>query len=122
MMPGTGKSSTIKAVANELNRHIINFASIQTSIQLYDLFNSEYIHYISNGINEKVKIPIENRLYVLEEIDTLGKIVLERSECTTQELVPGQMCLGDILNILDGNNEYPGRVTSNFPGSFHITE
>lgn len=119
--PGTGKTSTIKAISNKLKRHIINisFDNIKTSKQLYNLFNNEYITFLNNGNDEKVKIPFNKRLYVLEEIDTLGNIVLDRKNNTNdEEVLPGQINLGDILNILDGNNEYPERViivTSNYP-------
>ena len=120
--PGTGKTSTIKAVANSLKRHIINvdFSNIHNSKQLYNLFDNEYIDYITDlGQHEKLKIPFSKRLYVLEEIDTLGDIVLDRAfQNSSVEVLSGQITLGDILTILDGNNEYPDRViiiTSNFP-------
>jgi AAA+ superfamily predicted ATPase len=120
--PGTGKSSSIKAIANELKRHIVNvnLAHIQTSKQLYNLFNNEYIEFYDENRNrESIKIPLDNRLYVLEEIDTLGDMVLDRQyQRSTPVARTGEICLGDILNILDGSNEYPGRVlimTSNYP-------
>jgi AAA+ superfamily predicted ATPase len=111
--PGTGKSSILKACANHLDRHIINvdFNLIKTSKQLNNLFDSEYIYHQpgDKGDLKKIRIPMEKRLYVIEEIDTLGDIVMERSTSQT-EPVKGQLNLGDILNILDGNNEYPGRI------------
>lgn len=113
--PGTGKSSAIKAIANELDRHVIsiNFRDIKTTTQFYNLFNNEYIHYTNDVEQESyVRIPLNKRLYVLEEIDTLGDIVLDREfhQGDTKPLVPGKLSLGDILNVFDGNNEYPGRV------------
>jgi K+-transporting ATPase c subunit len=111
--PGTGKSSVIKAIANELDRHVIsiNFRDIQTTNQFYNLFSNEYIHYTDDEKSSYVRIPLNKRLYVLEEIDTLGDIVLDREfQATKQKVVPGKLTLGDILNVFDGNNEYPGRV------------
>lgn len=120
--PGQGKTSSIKAVANKLKKHvfIINCAKIFTSKQFNNLFyNENIIIYDEESRQEtNIKIPIENRIYVLEEIDILGNIVLDREYKELEELIEGQLTLDDFLNTLDGNNESPGRViiiTSNYP-------
>lgn len=61
--PGTGKTSAIKAIAHYTKRHIIRIPMkhIQTVEQLQAIF-------LVNRIND-VKIPMNKRLYVFEEID-----------------------------------------------------
>jgi chromosomal replication initiation ATPase DnaA len=78
--PGTGKTSTIKAVANECRRHIVNvqLSEIKTKQQLQHLFFNDELH-VYNGVNtEKYNIPISERLYVIEDIDAMGDTVLKR--------------------------------------------
>lgn len=124
---GSGKSSAIRAIANETGRHIINlsFAGITTASQLKRLFQSEELHiYDSDDATEarRVTIPIHQRLYVIEEIDALGSIVLERrqerQEAAKADALPDELTLADLLQVLDGNMETPGRmlvITSNYP-------
>lgn len=73
--PGCGKTSTIKAIANYTKRHIVSISlkKIKSQKELFEIFYDEYI-------NER-KIPINKRLYVLEDIDcnTLEDVVGERS-------------------------------------------
>jgi len=73
--PGCGKTSTIKAIANYTKRHIVSISlkKIKCQKELFEIFYDEYI-------NER-KIPINKRLYVLEDIDcnTLEDVVGERS-------------------------------------------
>jgi DNA polymerase III delta prime subunit len=83
--PGCGKTSTIKAVAKVLNRHIINinFSRIKTSTQLKKLFYDERLHIIEKDSEVNIKntiihIPIDKRLYVIEDIDAMGKLVHKR--------------------------------------------
>ena len=138
--PGTGKTSTVKAIANEARRHIINvqLSEIKTKQQLQHLFFNDEIH-VFNGIStEKYTIPVNERLYVIEDIDAMGDTVLRREwkkPATSQE--PEQKS-GDIftdrmnekkdeketidlsflLNLLDGTLESNGRIliiTTNFP-------
>ncbi len=124
-IPGSGKSSTIKAIANYTKRHIVNvnIKKLKTVTQLKNLFLNENIETFDPHSNKKemIKLPVENRLYILEEIDLLGNIVLDRKnkkekkQKTENEL---QISLADILTILDGTVETPGRIivfTSNYP-------
>jgi hypothetical protein len=118
--PGSGKTSCIKATANTTNRHlfIVNCSVIKTSKQFINLFTKEEVAINRNGNTSIVKIPIENRIYVLEEIDILGDILKDRRGREECDQIPGSLSLDDFLNVLDGNIESPGRIifiTSNYP-------
>jgi len=73
--PGCGKTSTIKAMANYTQRHIVSIPlnKIRTVKELLNLFYNV-------KMNHK-DIPLHRRLYVLEDIDAadLQEIVGERS-------------------------------------------
>jgi DNA polymerase III delta prime subunit len=132
--PGVGKTSTIKAIANEGKRHIINvqLSEIKTKAQLQHLFFNDEIH-VYNGVQtEKYTIPVSERLYVIEDIDAMGDTVLRR-EWKKPQTEPKKkeddffdrkeedkdvIDLAFILNLLDGTLEANGRilaVTTNFP-------
>jgi hypothetical protein len=125
---GSGKSSCIKSIANATKRHIvnINFANIRTGTQLRHLFQSRDLHVFEDNERSqavKLDVPIEQRVYVLEEIDAIGsKIVEDRvgagSWPVQNERHGDELSLADILQVFDGTMETPGRiivVTSNFP-------
>lgn len=135
--PGTGKTSTVKAIANEGRRHIINvqLSEIKTKAQLQHLFFNDEIH-VYNGVNtEKYTIPVSERLYVIEDIDAMGDTVLRRewkrphpiaSQKTEEdawisrekETEKEELDLSFLLNLLDGTLEANGRIlilTTNFP-------
>ena len=135
--PGTGKTSTVKAIANEGRRHIINvqLSEIKTKAQLQHLFFNEEIH-VYNGTNtEKYTIPISERLYVIEDIDAMGDTVLRREWKKPQPVTKPKsdedawlarekesekeaLDLSFLLNLLDGTLEANGRIlviTTNFP-------
>lgn len=135
--PGTGKTSSIKAIANTARRHIINIqlSEIKSKAQLRHLFFNEEIH-IHNGTNtEKFVIPVHERLYVIEDIDAMGDALLRREwkkpVSTVEEKPKGDpwldanvddntepIDLSFLLNLLDGTLESAGRIiaiSSNFP-------
>jgi DNA replication protein DnaC len=129
--PGGGKTSTIKCVANEMQRHIINVKLHKhiTRIQMENLFFNDTINVLQNGKSEQFIIPIYNRIYVFEDIDCQeNDIVLERKD-TIPEFIEKEKPIEDVtqneklslsclLNILDGILETPGRIiimTTNFP-------
>ena len=64
--PGCGKTSTIKAIANMTQRHIISvpLKNVKSTSDLY--------HALYEGKINKATIPMEKRLYVLEDIDCAG--------------------------------------------------
>ena len=117
---GAGKTSSIKCLANETNRHIIN-VNLNNDIsktQFENLFFSEVIHVLntSSGQTEKYSIPLDQRIYVLEDIDCQGDLVTERAKRDVSS-IPEKLDLSFLLNILDGVLEIPGRIvimTSNY--------
>jgi hypothetical protein len=123
-VPGAGKTSIIRAIANYTKRHIINvnFSNISTATQLKNLFYSDKITVYTDQTCTNMQtyfIPVEQRLYVLEEIDAVGDIVKQRT-ATNQSgvVVNDELTLGEILTVLDGTMEIPGRIvimTSNHP-------
>ena len=136
--PGTGKTSCVKAIANEGRRHIINIqlSELKTKVQLQHLFFNDELH-VYNGMNtEKYTIPVSERLYVIEDIDAMGDAVLRREwkKPTPASQKPKSdedawldrqkeaeqetFDLSFLLNLLDGTLEASGRiliVTTNFP-------
>jgi hypothetical protein len=134
--PGCGKTSSVKAIANEGRRHIINvqLSEIKTKTQLQHLFFHDEIH-VYNGVNtEKYTIPVSERLYVIEDIDAMGDTVLRREWKKPEAPKPKNdedawlsrekeseketIDLSFLLNLLDGTLEANGRIlviTTNFP-------
>lgn len=135
--PGTGKTSEIKAIANVARRHPINIqlSEIKTKTQLRHLFFSDEIHVYNGQTLEKYTIPISERLYVIEDADAMGDVLLKREWKKPVEVVKEKdpfaiedddaikepIDLAFLLNLLDGTLESSGRimvVTSNFPERF----
>jgi hypothetical protein len=123
-IPGAGKTSTIKAIAKDTHRHIFNLSlrPYTTQKQLLNLFfNEAVVVYKYDGSKTTYNIPMNRRVYVIEDIDCMTDVTLDRS------LVPnggGAAVDGDavtlsfLLNLLDGVLETPGRIliiTSNYP-------
>jgi hypothetical protein len=143
---GAGKTSSIKCLANETKRHIININLNNdiTKTQLENLFFNELIMVlnVSTGQSEKYYIPLDQRIYVLEDIDAQTDLVMERSVKNVEKnpdvptsvktnpnkhdtymnddswMQAEKIDLSFLLNLLDGVLEIPGRIvimTSNFP-------
>lgn len=136
--PGTGKTSEIKAIANVARRHPVNIqlSEIKTKTQLRHLFFSDDIH-VYNGTNlEKYTIPISERVYIIEDADAMGDVLLKREWKRPEQasapkdpfapemdddIIKDPIDLSFILNLLDGTLESSGRIlvfTSNFPERF----
>ena len=139
---GAGKTSSVKCLANETNRHIININLNNdiTKTQFENLFFNEVISVLNTGTGqtEKYSIPLDQRIYVLEDIDCQSDLVMERSLKVSPEvnnnsdttvlqsvktnpnkpdtynnpLQTGseRLDLSFLLNILDGVLEIPGRI------------
>lgn len=136
--PGSGKTSTIKAIANYTNRHLVvlPISKITSMTSLRNVI-----------LNEKLgdyKVPHHKRLYVFEEIDCNGmeKIISKRQEQeikldTEQNILDekskqlfvekmlkdyvsvlpenkekesDKITLGGLLELIDGINEATGRI------------
>ena len=138
--PGTGKTSEIKAIANVARRHPVNIqlSEIKTKTQLRHLFFSDDIH-VYNGQNlEKYTIPISERVYIIEDADAMGDVLLKREWKQPEkavaapskdpfapelddDIIRDPIDLAFLLNLLDGTLESSGRIlvfTSNFPERF----
>jgi hypothetical protein len=64
--PGCGKTSTIKAIAQLLDRHIVNINDIDKIKKVTDLKNIFYGDYINGQY-----IPTNKRIYVIDEFDKI---------------------------------------------------
>lgn len=120
-IPGAGKTSTIKAVAKDTGRHIFNLSlrPFTTQKQLTNLFfNETVVVALDDGTKQTYKIPLNKRVYVIEDIDCLTDVVLDR-DLRPPEVKNGEaVTLSFLLNLLDGVLETPGRIlviTSNYP-------
>lgn len=127
-IPGAGKTSVIRAIANYTKRHIINvnFANITTATQLKNLFYCDKVQVYTDQSMAQLQsyfIPVDQRIYVLEEIDAIGDIVRQRKNNVSDEIkstiiVNDELTLMEILTVLDGTMEIPGRIvimTTNHP-------
>lgn len=143
--PGCGKTSTVKAIANETKRHIfnINLAAVNTKKKLKSLFYDEKVLIQENpnlaANTKQLVIPLDQRLYVIEDMDCLGdkfKFLRDRrnespapqieeaddldqgmedwlvreTNQTKQKKKEEELDLSTILNVLDGTLETPGRI------------
>jgi hypothetical protein len=121
-IPGAGKTSTIKAIARDTTRHIFNLSlrSFTTQKQLTSLFYNETVTVTGpDGQPQTYRIPLNRRLYVIEDIDCLSDVVLDRQSFPRPEPTNGDLLtLSFLLNLLDGVLETPGRIlviTTNYP-------
>jgi hypothetical protein len=134
--PGTGKTSFFKCLANMTGRHLVvlSFKIIKTKTDLERFFMEDRY----NENNKAHDIGFDKKIIVIEDIDCMGDIVMDRSliekrkqkkeakkktpveqiieynENTCDKMVKQMeddiVTLDDILNLWDGLNETPGRI------------
>lgn len=136
--PGTGKTSFFKCLANMTGRHlvILSFKIIKTKTDLERFFMEDRY----NENNKAHDIGFDKKIIVIEDIDCMGDVILDRSlidkrnsnknikkkrtpveqiieynEATNEKMVKqmeddDKLTLDDILNLWDGLNETPGRI------------
>jgi hypothetical protein len=82
--PGCGKTSMIKALSRECQRHVFNIklSDYTTVSQISNLFFNERVCVVKDGVNIYYNIPIDKRVIVLEDIDCLSKIFAAREAAT----------------------------------------
>ena len=97
--PGTGKTSIIKAISKYTNRHlvVISLKNIKTKEQLYSAFAET--KYTQTNVNP---IPFHNKIFVLEDIDCMVDIVLQREFRATSHVTD----IGDDAAIGDEAADY----------------
>ena len=85
--PGSGKTSLIKALAGDTKRHIFNIklSTDTTRTQLNNLFFNERVKVLNNGETEIYNIALDNRIYVMEDIDCDNDLLLDRKYRETEE-------------------------------------
>lgn len=78
--PGTGKTSIVKALSRDCNRHVFNLklSEATTVSQINSIFFDERVNVVEDGQTRTYNIPIDRRLLVIEDIDCLSSIVLQR--------------------------------------------
>ena len=125
-LPGCGKTSTIKAIANHTKRHVIVVR--MDAVKDIEVFRSIIL---APKVND-VPIPYDERLYVIEEIDCWLDSIKQRSTTKTKKddckkepdgamalvsMLMEASCspaeqnasqLGGLLELLDGLVEMPG--------------
>ena len=76
--PGTGKTSLIKCIANYTGRHVIvlSLKIIKTRRQLDEFFFEDRY----NSLNKSSALGFDKKIIVIEDIDCIGDIVLQREK------------------------------------------
>jgi len=140
--PGTGKSSTIKAIAQDLDRHIFNLKLTKntTQQQMWNLFYNDSVYCLTDKSNNPTRhyIPTDQRLYVLEDVDCLTSVLIDRKIKEEQDRLEqieqrnkrsnidmeakkrmeelqnegenAKLNLNFLLGLIDGLLETPGRI------------
>lgn len=105
---GCGKTSTMKAMATELNRHIINFKLDDNTTEpqfKHLMFDSNlYILNEETGKIDCCNIPIKNRFLILEDADTMNGIMTARNKDEYNPIRDKYKAANKIVEINDNMN------------------
>ena len=88
-LPGTGKTSIIKSIANKLGRHLVQIPL--NKIKCEDDFYKYYFESTYNQHNDTNSIEFDKKIIVLEDLDCMSDLVLDRSKKNIEPI--------DTLNI-----------------------
>ena len=116
--PGCGKTSLIKALSKDCQRHVFNIKLTESTTisQINSLFFTEKVVSLVDGVNTSYNIPIDKRIIVLEDIDCLSNIVLDR-QCSTIRVAQHQQnppLLNNTCNAM--KNDILGAPQPSTPG------
>eukprot|EP00658_Telonema_sp_P-2_P010602 TRINITY_DN1399_c0_g1_i9.p1 TRINITY_DN1399_c0_g1~~TRINITY_DN1399_c0_g1_i9.p1 ORF type:complete len:602 (-),score=212.83 TRINITY_DN1399_c0_g1_i9:475-2280(-) len=100
--PGTGKTSLIKALAQHMERNIVNIplSRIKTNQQLMDYVFDQSFNV--PGMDSPCQLDYSKTIFVFEDVDAAGKIVHRRDEADPSEDDP--MLLKDSLKRTPTND------------------
>ena len=132
--PGCGKTSFIKALLNHMNIKT-NRKNHGVYINLDDSFDFDELEKLISNIKlGEYDIPLEQRVYIFEDIDCMGDVVKDRDILENEKKdddekdkpqdtmikdymklkslinIENKNSLSKLLNILDGIIETPGRI------------
>lgn len=111
--PGTGKTSLIKAIARETDRHIVNvnMAAIETKQQFANLFHGDDIQCRAKDMGERcesLNIPVADRILVLEDIDcAASNITWDRKLLEKMKEEEDQKRKQDLIEQLMKSRQHP---------------
>jgi|UniRef100_A0A6C0CWQ8 hypothetical protein len=92
--PGTGKTSVIKSIAKKTGRHLIEIPL--NLIKSESDFYNYYYENTYNKNNKKGSIDFEDKIIVLEDIDCMSDLILDRNEKQ-----PVDTSNNDQINVLE---------------------
>lgn len=78
--PGCGKTSIIKALCKETQRHVFNIRLNESTTvsQLTQFFYEDRVHVVIDGVSQTFTVPMDKRILVLEDVDCLTDLVMKR--------------------------------------------
>jgi len=98
--PGTGKTSVIKCLANKLKRHLIQIPlnKVKSEADFYRY----YFEATYSGSNVNNSVDFENKIIVLEDIDCMSDIILDRSKKDVTDISNNEMddMLENLVNVV----------------------
>lgn len=136
-LPGCGKSSIIKAIADRTGYAVIvvKLSYLTSDAQLFSIFYDQFIH--TDTKSGGAFVPLNNRIYVFEDIDAETDVVFKRDAATkamnttpdvnmTTSVISAvsscmkpdpKITLSGVLNALDGVVDFNSIVimTTNHP-------